>query len=219
MIVVPSVCRSQDDADRIARCINSCRYYEPNTPIITVDDHSSFPYTRGEYHIKRIGLSGVAPSWNKGIQEAWSRGATHVFVINDDVELIEPVLESLIDVCDGDIGVVGPATTHLARKHPRIREDMRWFPGWAFLLPKHTWDQVGSFDETLRPAFWEDGEYWLRVHKHNLALLRNETVAVAHLESQTVKSLEAEKLKEQNLVKVVAKHGIPVHELMEMFYG
>lgn len=91
---------------------------------------------------------GVSASWNLICRKAFDEmGATHVMILNDDIELVVPK-ELLLK------------TIKSHGTHNLLVQDGTWC---SFVLPKEVYKHVGSFDEQFYPAYYEDNDYNYRI--------------------------------------------------------
>lgn len=100
---------------------------------------------------------GVSGSWNLLCDLLFSKGYTHIAILNDDIVWDKNVLdiEEFIDK--------NPSDLYLG------------FNAWSiFILPLTTWNLVGRFDEMFYPAYYEDNDYEYRIGLSGLNKIRSE---------------------------------------------
>jgi GT2 family glycosyltransferase len=146
---------------------------------------------------------GYAGGMNVGIRRALERGAGHVFLLNNDVEVEPGAVERLLAEADG-AGALCPVITSAegvwysgARFDPRrgyngrhltdvpstVRETERAC-GAAMLIPREALEEVGLLDEGLF-AYWEDAEWSLRARRAGLPIRVLPPARVRHKVSVT----------------------------------
>lgn len=119
----------------------------------------------------------LAACWNNGLKAYWSIGREEVLVVNNDVEL-RPDTYRMLSSYGGvfitgvsvdrqeRIGVVGDRDlAHLSKTangHPDFS---------CFMIHKHVTDVVGWFDESYYPAYGEDCQYHVRMHRAGVTAL------------------------------------------------
>ena len=123
-----------------------------------------------------IAPKSVAASWNQGLRWAFSKGAEHVLVVNNDV-LLRPDTYRLL-VADGSLFVTAVASDDPSCVKPVQQPSGRWdyaepdpagkrpHPTMScFLIRRECWVKVGPFDENFKGGFVEDLDYHARMHK------------------------------------------------------
>lgn len=119
---------------------------------------------------------GVAAAWNAGIAAA--RGAT-IAVLNSDVH-VEPGWDVALHAAANDgRRIVFPHTDHADGLGPR-RADQAGTAGWCFVATRELFDEIGTFDESFYPAFFEDADYWTRAFNAGVDLTPVPSAIVRH---------------------------------------
>jgi GT2 family glycosyltransferase len=91
---------------------------------------------------------GVAASWNLLCVKAFYEfQATHLMILNDDVEVVKPK-ELLLK------------TIEAHGKNTLLVQNGTWC---SFVIPKKVFELVGQFDEQFYPAYFEDNDYHYRI--------------------------------------------------------
>jgi len=166
--------------------------------IVFVDNGSgrgTFPQVRATFpgltYVLNAGNEGYARGCNQGIEIALGRGAEHVFLMNNDVELPAGVLDALCALLEREpgVGIVGPLvlytfdkgrvwsaggrvdyrqnlTTLLGHGRPdgdrwRTTREVDFVPGCAMLLRCDMLRRTGAFDEGFF-AYHEDADLCVR---------------------------------------------------------
>lgn len=194
-------------------CLDSVLRYSHDYELIIVDDASPL-YTgdllsQADIVIKHNKNKGLAPSWNDGLKIA--RG-DYLVAINSDIEVCEGWLDEMkkaMDTLEGDI--CGPSVEHLP--NDPTQPGYQWFPGSCFMLKRKTIETIGYFDESFAPFNYEDLDYWTRILKAGLRMVRAYNVFIKHKEGITVHSLnykEQDKINKQKFIKKWGFDPIPV---------
>ena len=105
---------------------------------------------------------GVAAAWNKicerafgGFDVSGSHKVENILMLNDDIYLgrKESHILQLIEKYKDDDFIIGEK-------------------GWcSFVLPKKTFEKIGSFDEEFWPAYFEDGDYRYRMQLQGMSYI------------------------------------------------
>ena len=124
---------------------------------------------------------GFAGGANAGIASAFSDGAAHVVLLNDDV-LVEPGCIEALAVAAGDRGAASPridgppgiafsgGELELVRGFGRhVDGAADYLSGACLCISRSAWDVVGSFNEQLF-LYYEDVEWCLRAHSLHVPL-------------------------------------------------
>lgn len=126
------------------------------------------------YHIvdNSTANHSVAESWNLGCRTLFDAGCGVVIVANDDIVLCPHSIDNLVDCWrETDAWIVtaanlrgGPSPEQVKIMVPKPPYRVHAHPDFSFfLLPRHTWDRVGEFDENFLRAYFEDNDYHARV--------------------------------------------------------
>jgi beta-1,4-mannosyl-glycoprotein beta-1,4-N-acetylglucosaminyltransferase len=171
-LIIPTINRAdllekQFDRDYID-FYSQCFY----THIIDNGDQGIIP--PGSVQVTKTSVNlGVAGSWNLGINIAKAKGATHVILLNDDIELGFS-LKHLID-----------STKDIDLETTLVTSEKNW----SFIFSSiNLFEEVGPFDEKFYPAYFEDDDY-----RNRLQMFGFKHVALSKLNpkvyrnSQTIK--------------------------------
>lgn len=207
---MPMLYRDVEHFPMIKRTINSVLKYSKGYEFIIVDDGSPFwedylDDNAPDVLIQHKENLGIAPSWNDGM--AMARGE-FIAVINDDIEVCEGWLEGMKECFEKDVlcGVSAPAVEHMPRKEGTM-DDKIWFPGSCFMLSKNTIKIIGYFDEQFVPFNCEDVDYWTRLTKNGLKMMRNYDIFVKHAEGDVLHKLDYKSVDNENIKKLINKWG------------
>ena len=152
---------------------------QDNDPLVYVFDNASdISYQIRELEADAYGGCvdrwSVSFCWNRLINYRFEKGADHVLVCNNDIEL-HPATYRLLLADGGDFvtpvgtsdreSVMGDASGVCVREDDFRPEDKRPHPVFScFLIRRAAWDATGPFDEQFVGAYCEDGDYHLRMH-------------------------------------------------------
>jgi GT2 family glycosyltransferase len=172
--------------------------YEPLD--IVVVDNGSFDGTIKEIERRWPAVTtsqlpenvGYAGGNNRGIIEALARGADHVLVLNNDVQISACMIEALMAQMRGDVAACGPSVycrderrqiqsvggtfdtlrgmAHPIRAKGSSASDVDWLSGSVLLLARNALDTVGGFD-TKFFSYMEDVDWCLRAHEAGLRVI------------------------------------------------
>ena len=107
---------------------------------------------------------GVAKSWNWGIRQALRDGAQYVLVLNDDVRLNHPTfIDHLVEDLQRDHVILASGRP----AHVPVSPTSRRLAMGAFLCDHRLFDEVGVFDESFWPAYFEDDDMLYRIRATN----------------------------------------------------
>lgn len=154
---------------------------------------------------------GFAAGNNQGAKQAFGK---YLMFLNNDVLVSDGWLKSLVAALQKDerIGMVGPITNLISGRQmvtdvpytdvaefpqfaAKVRQinagkltPRRRLAGFAVLMPKVLFEQVGSFDESFGSGNFEDDDLCLRVRQAGYALMVDESTYIHHFGSQTFKA-------------------------------
>lgn len=196
---------------------------------------------RGAKTIRNDTNLGFLLACNAGV--AASTGE-HVLLMNNDAELlpgaVAPALERLAE--DPAVGVVGGPILALdgalqeagcivwpdgscqgygrgddpQQGAYRFRRDVDFVSGAFLLTPRRVWDEVGGFDESFAPAYFEDVDYCLSVRAAGYRVAYEPRAAVVHYEYGSAASPEdARNQMRVNRTRLLEKHAPALAALPE----
>lgn len=127
------------------------KYFEnfQETEILIVDNGNQQIITRENNFViyKPERNLGVAGSWNMMMDYADKVNATHVFILNDDVVY----------------GRTEQEVKMLINQNPETQFFNSTDNYCSFILSIDLWKELGGFDETFYPAYFEDNDWSYRV--------------------------------------------------------
>ncbi|MCF7800539.1 MAG: glycosyltransferase [Candidatus Marinimicrobia bacterium] len=154
---------------------------------------------------------GFAEGNNQGVAIASGK---YIILLNNDVLVPEGWLGSLVESLERDenIGAVGPITNYISGRqaltevpydtdeeffqfastlHQQNQNRLtprRRLAGFAVLMKKSLYDEIGGFDTSFGVGNFEDDDLSLRIREKGLALMVDESVLLHHFGSQTFKA-------------------------------
>ena len=131
----------------------------------------------------------LSACWNAGLRAFWSTGAKEVLVLNNDLELRSDTYRILRDLNLPFVSCPSvDSKDRLGVPGDRAIEDLtfRDHPGFScFMIRKSVTDKVGWFDEYYFPAYCEDCDYHIRMHRAGVRAVCTD-LPVYHLGSGTI---------------------------------
>lgn len=167
---------------------------------ILVVDNASTDGTRPLLHSLDISLISLATQaslsacWNIGLQTFFQLGRKHVLVCNTDIELRPDAYRLLLAHGGPFVTCVSVDTPERMGQYgdreavPSLGESPH--PDFScFLIRPEVTDKVGWFNEDLYPAFVEDCDYHVRMHRAGVHAVSID-VPFLHHGSATIKNAE-----------------------------
>ncbi|MGA2368417.1 MAG: FkbM family methyltransferase [Dehalococcoidia bacterium] len=206
-------------------CLASIKQDEGNADyeVIIVDDGSSYEMeqilsmVKNLKYIKNTTNCGFIESCNKGAQNA--RGKYVVF-LNNDVQVKEGWLKSLVDVIKQDptVGATGPKVIYPDGRlqeagvymyadisagliglfdDPRLARynyarQAEYCSGVCLLVERKTFLDLGGFDAGFVPAYCEDADLCFKLRRRGLKVIYNPKSEIVHYLSATADTLDSE---------------------------
>jgi len=173
---------------------------------------------------------GVAGGYNAAVTWAIARGATHVLLVNNDVEFLDPdIVTKLLAAATSrpDVAAVGPLvydpdrslfsaggvfspatgrSDHL--KAPRFVDrpyEVAWLDGPALLVSVEAMRRIGG----LSPAFfmyWEDVDWCFRARATGFHCLVEPSASILHMRGARTSGIH-QRLQWRNRVLFIRRHG------------
>lgn len=134
--------------------IDSVRRYEPDVPMIVIDNGAHPAYPNDErVNIVRIPRTSYPAAMNAGIGVA--PPSIYYIVINNDVLCTGKFVEQVTE--QNQLNLMG---NWLNSKFGR-----KWIDSWHWSIPMFVWDTVGKFDENYEICGFEDADYCFRAEQ------------------------------------------------------
>lgn len=150
--------------------------------------------TKAQDITKDIGVGNITilvPTENLGCPGSWNYFMQtyddYIIIANDDVTFYPHTIELLVNAADtlaDELLVNGSGHSGNAFS--------------LFLLKKKGFEQIGPFDENLRPAYYEDNDYVRRLILQGSNHYTVQEATFGHVGSATVRILTDEQLKEHH---------------------
>lgn len=177
--VTPVIIIARNNLALTKKAVNSA--LSQNVPVeVLVVDNASTDGTAHWLQTKPIATIytgeqwALSKCWNAALKALWKLGYDRALVCNNDIVLRPDAVKLLnahggpfvtcvsVDTADR-MGVEGD------REIDTLRETERPHPDFsAFLIRKEVTDKVGWFDERCFPAYTEDSDYHVRIHRMGL---------------------------------------------------
>jgi len=134
--------------------------------------------------------TGYAGGANAGADAALERGATHLLLLNDDVQVEAGCVEALVAAAGDDAAAAPHIDAPGADAFAGARIDGRGFgvhgagatdylTGAALLVPRAVWERVGPFDERLF-LYYEDVDWCVRARALGVRLVVADGARATH---------------------------------------
>lgn len=191
--------------------VKSCLAQEPHTHLLVVDNNSTdgtqdWLRSRTIHSISVTSPHSLAYCWNMGLRYLFA-SSDEVLVVNNDIILREDIHEVLkfyasetqmelggwmgrnkgfvtARSVDSTLKLRTPGDTYslnlldTANPHPDFS---------CFMITKQTFKRVGDFDEKMFPAYYEDNDYHVRMHRAGIKAISIDLPFVHH-GAQTIKN-------------------------------
>ena len=186
-----------------------------NYEIIVVDNNSTdgsiemlqkfFPEIK---LIKNPKNYGFPKGNNIGIREALKHGTDYVLILNNDTEVTENWLKSMIEIADSNerIGMIGPQLIlpngntqnscysykyGLTKKFaPNKTQEVDCVSGACMLIKNSVIQEIGLLDEGFNPIYFEDIDYCFRVKKSGFKIVYTTKSKVYHHKGMTMEKMD-----------------------------
>lgn len=168
---------------------------------------------------------GVAGAWNYALEYIFAQGSNRALVINQDVELVPSTYRILEATGRPFVTAVSVKDKTQLRNHV-ISPEHRPHPDFScFLIREWMFKRVGKFDEAYWPAYAEDADYHVRMHRAGIRACCID-IPFYHVGAGTMKEAStaarsgferwADKNRDRFLGKYGARIGVP-EEYDELF--
>jgi GT2 family glycosyltransferase len=159
--------------------LNSIKEHEPNLKVVLVNNGNDRDYERmeGVSEVTTHEVVSYAKALNLGMSWAQQNFDPDWFIpVNNDVLVTKPFSHALRSY---DPAFLYGFYTHLIVNQP-------YLSGWALLISRQCWNDVGNFDEHFKPMYYEDADYSIRARKagYELVELDRKEFGLRHLEGE-----------------------------------
>jgi len=205
-VIIPRFVNNPTTDSITDNCISSVLQYMDDrfkTTITVVDDGSKIPFKArsGVTLIDHGKNRGIAVGWNTG----WQANKTADFYcwLNADCEATPGWSFPLVAAAEQLPGIMMPYTNGSKAWRSGIA-------GYCFVAARAVAEQIGPFDETFVPAWYEDADWFQRAVDQGIPLLNVPTSNIKHLRSKggTEDVPRKEMLHLANRMRFAWKHGI-----------
>jgi GT2 family glycosyltransferase len=178
--VIPVVIVARNSLALTKRAVKSVLAQDVTCSLLVVNNASTDgtgPWLRtkefafGEFSEQR----SLAACWNCALGTFWFMGFERALVLNNDVELAPYTARYLSSCLDNPdywqgfvtgIGVSDPKQTKTEEEASTWSYHIRPHPDFScFMISREVTDKVGWFDEDYFPAYAEDADYHVRMHR------------------------------------------------------
>lgn len=141
------------------------------------------------------GQLSLSAAWNRGLRAFFHSGYSEVLVINNDVSIREDTYRLLAStpfqfvtaVSVGSLSQVGESGDREGQLSVMITQ-ARPHPDFScFMIRRHVFEMVGGFEESYYPAYCEDCDYHVRMHRAGIKAVCID-LPFYHAAAQTVKN-------------------------------
>ena len=178
--------------------IESMQKYNPEIPVVLVDNGSEPPYPEVE-GITQVthDNSSLAGAMNKGVNAA---GVHDWYLITNNDMLIEAPLEfgSLDENC-----IYGAETV--------TRLEIRYIVAYWILIPRKIWNDVGEFDTGYKHYTYEDVDYCYRVQQAGYEMRTKELPLKHFLHGSLPLNPDINRYRKDNIAYIKNKFSLPEH--------
>jgi GT2 family glycosyltransferase len=200
------------------RTVESALAQDMQVTVMVIDNASTdgtcqyLASKRGLSSISYVEQKSLSACWNAGLRAAWATGHGHALVLNNDVEIRPDMYRLLLESRRPFVSGVSVLSSN--RLYPDTDKSVfRPHPDFsAFLITKECFDKVGPFDESYYPAYCEDCDYHIRMHRAGVVAGCID-VPFLHHSSSTLKSASPddryaiERGAEENRQRFLEKYG------------
>lgn len=230
---------THNQLDKTKLCIDSIRAYtRPDSYELIVVDNASTDGTV-HWLEQQTDIIKIYNKENLGFPAGCNQGmriatGDNILLLNNDVIVTENWLDNLIACLysANDIGAVGPITNRCAyyqtvpvsystldemqqfaaqfnKSNPELWEERLKLIGYAFLLKREVYEQVGELDEIFSPGNFEDDDYSFRIRQVGYKLMLCKDTFIHHFGSASFKEkpVEYRNLLKENEKKFIQKWG------------
>ncbi len=207
-VIVPVWSLTPELADMAAATLRRVREVAIlRTEIIVIDNGSPHTVDLDADRVITLGENrGVGPAWNLGASVA---AAPLLCFLNSDCVVRPGWDRALAHAASDGRRIAFPYTDHGDHEGHR-RPDQAGTAGWCFVLHRDLFAEVGGFDESFAPAYFEDTDYWHRAWEMGVDLNPVPAALVDHERRTTGRHApELAEVFTRNRRHYEAKHAVP----------
>ena len=160
-------------------CLESIKKHMPECEVVCVDNGSFYPDMDGVQMVRTDEVVCYAAGINAGLQGAYYND--WYLILNNDI-LIEKPFDIRHFEADNLYGFI----TYDFKSY-------KYLAGWGLFIPDNALDDIGYFDENLKPMWFEDADYCIRAQKagYGLVTLDRKAYGVRHFEDENMTERKA----------------------------
>ncbi len=219
-----------------SQALESVRSSKHDIHILAIENYSALEYSLApdEYKlhesVKKFEIENnplgnhVGGAWNLGIERLLKEGCDYVLVPNNDVVFHKDCIDNLVKFAQDHPEFIlwTAAEWHNLRTIKSIKpEDLSdgfdEHPHFScFMVDKRTIDTIGLFDEKMKVAYFEDGDYHYRIVLSGNRAAKTASARFYHFGSRTIKvddelNRNNKRTYEYNREHLKSKWGIDFH--------
>lgn len=183
---------------------------------------------------------GFGPACNQAVKE--TEGTEYenydVFLLNNDTRLTDNAVDILREVLysSDDVGAVGSVSNYAGNRQQvdvefdRVVDYLEYgkqnnvhgktegceervrLSGFAMLIKRSVWDEVGGFDEDFAPGYFEDDALSMEILKRGFRLLLVKNSFIYHAGSQSFSKVDYNQLLTDHRELFIKKYGFDILE-------
>lgn len=182
---------------------------------------------------------GFGPACNRAVKVAERNGfgSYDVFLLNNDTRLTDGAVQKLEEALysSEDIGAVGSISNYAGNRQQvdvcfdHVRDYLEYgkknnismddafeervrLSGFAMLIRRNVWDEIGGFDEDFAPGYFEDDALSMELLKNGYRLLLVKNSFIYHAGSQSFAKIDYNRLLLDHRELFIEKYGFDILE-------
>lgn len=170
--------------------------------------HDWQPYVIDNWRINR----GCSKGWNEGFARAKADGADLILICNDDILFAKHTIDALVEEFEQQPGeVIMMTAVNVAGSCPtpetifdfaRQESNLAEHPDFScFMVRPDFQEKIGTFDENIWPAYFEDNDTHRRIILSGYKALCTSGAAYYHHGSKTIQNLPADNVVNENFAR------------------
>jgi GT2 family glycosyltransferase len=181
--------------------LDSIKAHMPDMGVVCVDNGSHYPDYEGVQMVRTPNVLCYAGGLNEGLQHA--PHADWYLILNNDIIIERPFTTKGFS----------PSKLYGFIRYPFKR--FWYLAGWGMFISYEALQDVGWFDDNLKPMWFEDADYCIRAQKagYEIVVLDREDYGIRHYEDENMgerKAYMGKHMKQRILNRqyVERKHGM-----------